>query len=168
MKDVMIDIETLGTRTTSAIVQIGACYFNRENGDIGRVFEMNIKVPRDMFTIDYSTIQWWLTQSPEAQQAITLDPQPLALVIDDLAAFLNEATYIWSHATFDVPILLNTFDKLDRNFPIHYTKMRDIRTLMDITKHKSVAKRAGIHHTALDDCRYQVEYCVEALNKLKV
>ena len=166
MKDVMIDIETLGTRTTSAIIQIGACYFDRETGEIGDGFTDNIHPDTDLFTTDYSTLTWWMEQTREAQISVTDIPIGTEMAVGRLKEFLVDATYLWSHATFDVPILLNTFDVVGEKFPIHYTKMRDIRTLMDLANHRGTAKREGTHHNALDDCIYQVGYCVEALNKI--
>jgi len=43
MKDVMLDVETLGTKSTAAIIQIGACYFDRETGEIGDKFKSGSK-----------------------------------------------------------------------------------------------------------------------------
>lgn len=167
MKDVMIDIETMGVRSTSMIVQIGACYFDRETGEVGRTFKTNIQHNTDDFTIDWSTISWWLEREETARQSILGDAVSIEEAVVTLRDFLEDATYIWSHATFDIPILLNAFDKCNEKFPIHYTKMRDIRTLVDIKNDnkKSTIPREGTHHDALDDCKYQVAYCVEALNK---
>lgn len=169
MKDIMLDIETMGTRATSMIVQIGACYFDRVTGEIGDTFKVNINHSEkpDRFTVDWHTIAWWLQQSPEAQASIT-DGEELNMkeALTLLNEFIKPSRCLWSHATFDVPVLLNAYNVCNLHFPIHYTKMRDIRTLMDIKDHnKGTAPREGTHHDALDDCIYQVGYCVEALNK---
>lgn len=171
MKDVMVDIETMGTRSTSLILQIGACYFDRETGEIGDTFIQNIdydSLTQDLFTVDKSTIDWWLLQSEEARKSVSNEfTTTIDVTLDLFKMFLERgAKYIWSHATFDVPIILNAFNEMDIEFPIHYTKMRDIRTLMDISGHKSSVEREGTHHDALDDCKFQVAYCVEALNKI--
>ena len=42
MKDLMVDIETLGVSHDSVITQIGACYFDRNTGEIGAKFIANI------------------------------------------------------------------------------------------------------------------------------
>lgn len=167
MKDVMIDIETMGVRSTSMIVQIGACFFDRETGEIGEEFKVNIYHSSDDFTVDWSTIKWWMEQDEEARKSIFSNEITIEFAVSQLAEFLSKATYLWSHATFDVPILLNAFDKAGEKFPIHYTKMRDIRTLVDIKNNnkRSTIPREGTHHDALDDCIYQVAYCVDALNK---
>ena len=162
----MLDLETLGTRTTSAIIQIGACYFDRTTGEIGETFTANVKYEGDSFTTDYSTIRWWLTQSEEARQGVTGEAVDMKEALHALSLFMSDGKYLWSHATFDVPILLNAYHVCGKTLPIHYVNMRDIRTLMDIADHKSEKKREGVHHNGLDDCKYQVAYVVEALNKL--
>lgn len=166
----MIDIETWGTRSTSAIIQIGACYFDRDTGEIGDTFSVNIDylVSTEPFTTDESTMQWWSEQSQEAKDAVSANGVSIATAIRDLHDFLDrDDVRIWSHATFDIPILLNAFHVLGLKFPIHYKRMRDIRTLMDLADHYGTKEREGIHHNALDDCIFQVGYCTEAFNKLK-
>ena len=166
----MIDIETWGTRSTSAIIQIGACYFDRDTGEIGDTFSVNIDylVSTEPFTTDEATMQWWSEQSQEAKDAVSANGVSIATAIRDLHDFLDrDDVCIWSHATFDIPILLNAFHVLGLKFPIHYKKMRDIRTLMDLADHYGTKEREGIHHNALDDCIFQVGYCTEAFNKLK-
>lgn len=168
MKDVMIDIETMGTRSTSMIVQIGACYFDRKTGEIGDKFKVNVTYRNDDgFTIDHSTINWWLGRDEKARLSIMGDAVYINEAVEMLSAFLKDTTFVWSHATFDIPILLHAFDVCKTNFPVHYTKMRDIRTLVDIKNNnqRSSIAREGTHHDALDDCTFQVQYCVEALNK---
>lgn len=168
MEDVMIDIETLGTRSTSAIVQIGACYFSRRTGQIGKTFSMNVLPTNEKFTRDQSTINWWIEQSEEAQNAVFVDGKDIKKVLKELSSFLkNRAKFLWSHATFDIPIICHAYDVCEMNIPVHYTQMRDIRTLIDLADigHSNL-KRDGIHHNALDDCKFQVQYCVEAFKQL--
>jgi len=141
MKDVMIDIETLGTRSDAAIIQIGACYFDRNTGEIGLGFSVNIDPSSmmDKFSVDYDTIKWWMGQSDRARQLVTEFPTDIGAAISSLHDFLNKPDLkLWSHATFDIPILMHAFEVTHIKFPIHYRKMRDIRTLMDIAEHHSV------------------------------
>lgn len=166
----MIDIETLGTRSTSAIVQIGACYFSRRTGQIGKTFSMNV-IRHDHyidFTTDKSTLDWWNAQSSEAKEAVFNNGKDIEKVLKELSFFLkNKAKYLWSHATFDIPIICHAYDICGMKIPVHYRQMRDIRTLLDLAGigHSNL-KREGIHHNALDDCKFQVQYCVEAFKAL--
>ena len=169
MKDVMIDLETLGTKSTAAIVQIGACYFDRETGEIGQTLKLNIQYPNGFgpFTVDFGTVSWWLQQGEEARSSILGNAMYIAEAMEILRDFLKGADNLWAHATFDLPIIQHAFDFCNFKNPVHFRGMRDIRTLMDLADHRSTVERTGTHHDALDDCKFQVQYCVEALNKLK-
>jgi len=169
MKDVMLDIETLGTRCSSAIIQIGACYFDRTTGEVGECFKMNIHSEYDdRFTYDWRTVSRWLLQSQEARESVATAGTKLDASLERLTRFLKDAECIWSHATFDMPILTHAYEVCGMEFPIPYRGMRDIRTLTDIADHRGTKEREGVHHDALDDCIFQVGYCVEALNKINV
>jgi hypothetical protein len=169
MKDVMLDLETLGTRHDALIIQIGACYFDRNTGEIGLGFSANTDAGEmtDEFTIDLSTIKWWFGQSDTARKLVTEAPIPMVDALIGLSQFLHKPDItIWSHATFDIPILVNAFETAGIKFPVPFRNMRDIRTLMDLSQHRSETPRDGMHHNALDDAKYQAMYCSEAMKKL--
>lgn len=168
MKDVMIDIETLGTRHNAMIIQIGAVYFDRYTGEIGRGFSVNVDPGPERFSMDYATIKWWFEQSDKARNMVMENPVTLEVALDGLSQFLwaSDLT-VWSHATFDMPILNNAFETLGKKNPIAFRNMRDIRTLMDLADHKSTVEREGTHHNALDDAKFQSKYVAEAMYKLK-
>lgn len=174
MKDVMLDLETFGTGKDACICQIGACYFNRQTAEIGKTFKVNIDARTSVkagAVIDADTVYWWLSQSPEAVKSITEGPlQDIRLAILDLNLFMIDAKYVWSHSTFDFVILSNVFKQLDIRPNFRYTSSRDIRTLTDLSglnknDYKKLV-REGVHHDALDDCKFQVKYCVEAFKEL--
>jgi hypothetical protein len=171
MKDVMVDIETLGNGNRACIVQIGACYFDRKTGEIGKTFKVNIDAATAVASgaeMDASTVYWWLSQSKEAIESITKDPKvPIKQAMEDLNQFFQGAKCIWSHATFDFVIIQGTLRRLGIKPLFQYKSARDIRTLMDLSGiKKSEAKRVGTHHDGLDDAIFQVAYCVEAMNAL--
>ncbi len=167
----MLDIETMGVRPTSAIVQIGACYFDRVTGEIGKEFSVNIGYTGteddSRFTTDQSTVDWWKDQPQKTKDVVFSNAMSIDRALSYLAPFLKQGECLWSHATFDAPILCNAFVVCGIKMPIHYRGMRDIRTLMDLADHHSGRPRGGIHHNALDDCKFQVGYVVEAMNKIK-
>lgn len=172
MKDVMLDLETLGNSKNKAICQIGACYFDRDTGEIGKTFKMNVDAGSAVkigASLDARTVYWWLSQSKEAIDSITSGPKvDIREAFVSLNEFLTGAKMIWSHATFDFVTIMETYDMLDLKPSFHYRVARDIRTLVDLGK-ISIDKqlREGTHHDALEDCKFQVKYCVAALNKLK-
>lgn len=169
MKDVMLDLETLGTRHDAMIVQIGACYFDRMTGEIGEKFKATIKYRADIqhpYSLDYDTVRFWLYQSESARKSIMQGDVELTDALIGLALFLKNSELIWSHATFDMPILMNAFSEIGLKFPLGYRATRDLRTLMDLAQHKSELPRGGTHHDALDDAIYQSQYAAEAFQKM--
>ncbi len=174
MKDVMIDIETLGNGKNACVVQIGACYFNRTTGEIGETFKRNISAQSAVKSgaeIDADTVLWWLKQSKDAVASITAEPQePITDVFNALNDFLSNAKNIWSHATFDFVIIQETYKRLGIKMKFRYSAARDIRTLVDLAnvhdKFDNAALRVGTHHDGLDDALHQVKYCVICFNKL--
>lgn len=172
MKDLMLDLESLSTNYDGLVIQIGGAYFDRETGEIGRTFCQNIDISKGIkydLKLKPETVHWWLAQSKEAQESILKDPKPIEEVLENFAEFAKDAKYVWSHATFDFVMLKNTYRIVGIKYPFSYSRAaRDIRTLVDLAK-VSVRKieREGLHHNALDDCKYQVKYCVAAFNSLK-
>jgi hypothetical protein len=174
MKDIMLDLETMGTSHDAAIIQIGACYFDRNTGEIGEEFLVNVDLKNEMergFLVDASTIGFWMIQSDEARYSV-MDADNVAqslTALQDFNDFAKGVKHVWSHATFDFVILMNHLKKLKITPSIHYRGARDIRTLVDLAKiDLKQFKRAGIHHNALDDCKFQIQYVVECFNKLKL
>jgi len=171
--DLMLDLETFGTNINAVIVQIGACYFDRYTGEIGETFLENIDAEtsvKEGFEMDASTVYWWMSQNKDAIESVIKEPRnPVKKVIKAFNNFASRAVSIWSHATFDFVILMNHFRTLDIKPKFHYRTARDLRTLVDLAdiKYKNQA-REGIHHNALDDCIFQVEYAVKCFNKLRI
>lgn len=174
MKHVMIDLETFGTGPHACIVQVGACKFDPETGRIGARMRANIDANSAIESgaeMDPDTIYWWLKQSPEAIASITAEPKrSIDDVMNELNQFIGKDTLeVWSHATFDFSIVMNTLKRLEIKPLFSHKVTRDIRTLMALSKVAAIsAKRRGTPHDALDDCMYQVAYCVKALESLKV
>ncbi len=171
-KDVMLDLETLGNGKNKAICQIGACYFDRESGEIGETFKVNVDAATHVeygAELDSKTVYWWLSQSREAQDSILAEPRLHILnAFQQLNGFLSGAKAIWSHATFDFVAIQETFKQLKLTTSFHYRTARDLRTVVDlgkVTVNKQI--REGTHHDALEDCKFQVKYCVAAFRKIK-
>lgn len=173
MKDVMIDFETFGNGKNALVVQVGAVYFDRYTGETGEELKINFdarSVVRSGGEIDADTVYFWLAQSREAIDSFTkgelLDVTQGIAALND---FLKKATWIWSHATFDFVILTETLKRLNIKPNFSYRAARDIRTLVDLAGDnvKKDFTREGVHHDALDDCKFQIKYCVSALRKVQ-
>lgn len=169
----MLDFETFGNGKNALVIQIGACFFDRVTGEIGYTFKLNVdavSAAKSGGEFDASTIYFWLSQSSEAIKSVTDEPRvPIKDAFILLNDFLKQAKAIWSHATFDFVILQETLKRLDIKPSFRYSVARDIRTLQDLSKgvYAKSFKREGTHHDALEDCKFQVKYCVAALNSIK-
>ena len=173
--DLMLDLETLGNTDHSAIVQIGACYFDINTGDIGRCFsiDMIIEDSCKYGVIDTSTVVWWLQQSKEAQESV-FGERPVRVILKDaLKEFSHTMTEgienVWCHVDFDWIILQNAYKAVGMNFPFKYWQRQDLRTitrLANVTPYKDYVNE-GVAHNALDDCKFQVKYTVGCYQKLR-
>lgn len=169
--DVMLDLETFGNGKNACIVQIGACFFDRRTGDIGKTFKCNVDARSSVASgaeMDADTVYWWLDQSDNAINSICDKPLlGIQTAMQDLNLFLEGADNIWSHATFDFVIIQETFKRLNIKPLFSYRFARDIRTLVELAGVKTGSYiREGVHHDALADCFHQVRYCTDAIKKL--
>ncbi len=171
MNNLMIDLETMGTRPTSAIVSIGAVFFD-ERG-LGEKFYCAVNLESAMsygLTVDGSTIMWWLKQSDEACKALdtkrTLD-DALEDFTDYFLSFGGKDTNVWGNGSdFDNVLLSNAYRAVGSQQPWSYWNNRCYRTMKSLApsiKHE----RKGTHHNALDDAIYQAEHLRKLLGWLK-
>lgn len=173
MKDLMIDIETLGTVPGSVITQIGSCYFDRQTSEIGSTFTVNISIQSCLdvkLQVDENTLRFWYDHKP----SWLTETVPLIQALKRLRDFAKQAQCIWSHATFDVPLINAAAAKFPdltadgRGAVLPYWKCKDIRTLTELAGFQKPkgAKADDKTHDGLEDCYYQVQYCVACFNKL--
>lgn len=167
MNHIMIDLETMSSRNDAALVQIGAYRFDPKGNDTqiindpivwrARSFFMNVNLNdciRLGLHIDGDTVEWWMGQS-ELARASLYSPAPvdLSVALAAFEAWLPEnATHIWSHATFDVPIIQHAWQVARHTRPPwSYRAARDIRTLEDLAGgHDTIEypDRKGLQHQA--------------------
>ena len=171
MKNVMIDLETLGTKPGSVILSIGAVKFGKEG--LGDEFYAAIELDsatRSGLTIDASTVAWWMDQSEEARKVFTESPRdPLFAALKNLQTYLRKGctesdVKIWGNgADFDNVLLAAAYDVVNLPVPWKFYNNRCYRTMKSMS---AVPKpdREGVHHNALDDAKYQALHLVSILN----
>ena len=173
MKDIMLDIETMGCSENAVMIQLAAVRFNRYTGETGGEFCMSI-TPESCknygFVEDQSTVDWWAKQNQDVLKGILDEAVHVKEVVQQFNGFLqpHKETIVWSHATFDFVIVQNYLKKLSTQY-MNYKKARDIRTLVDLSgiDLKKYDWDKGKTHNALDDCKFQIEYCVDAFKILR-
>jgi hypothetical protein len=171
----MIDIESMGTQANAPIVSIGAVLFDPATGQQGAEFYKAISLKSAMAwgaEPEAETILWWLKQSAEARSAIAMDDTiPLDDALLQLTEFICENAAngpgnveVWGNgATFDNVIVRNSYERTGLDCPWHYSKDRDVRTIVAMGKFIGCDPRyeipfEGDVHNALADARHQSKY----------
>ena len=136
MKDMMCDIETLGTRNDAVITQVGACYFDRYTGVVGETFLINVSIQDCLdkgLRVDGGATKFWFEQTVRQGNMPTFFKAPVGLskMAEEFRNFSKDCKCVWSHP-FDMKILDSAYRALKQSIPIHYRKMMDIRTLVNL------------------------------------
>jgi 3' exoribonuclease, RNase T-like len=150
LMDIMIDLETMGTRPGCVIASIGAVAFDPfgDGVDDRNAFYADVDMvdcQRMGLTIDADTVSWWLGQSEAAREFLTRKPRlPLCIALKNLRLWMvttaqwqaaratewKDASCIWSHgAAFDIPIIQHAYHACTLSVPWTYWTARDTRTI---------------------------------------
>jgi DNA polymerase III epsilon subunit-like protein len=163
MKNVMVDLETLGTNMDSQILTIGAIAFDRDTFETQEEFyrRVDIKSCEDLgLTKTEDTVRFWEKQPSEAKDE-AFNPNNRVSISDamfDFAEFIkrNRCDEFWCNgANFDEPILSTVFDKLHFEKPWKFWKVRCLRTALSLHR-KNMRMFGQVAHHALDDCKKQI------------
>jgi exodeoxyribonuclease VIII len=159
----MVDLETMGKRGNAAIVSIGAVRFS--GGGLAEEFYKVVDLESSVVAgmdIDVCTVQWWLSQGPEAQKIFSSSTPKASLkeALVDFKIFIGKGAEVWGNgADFDNVILKSAYDAVELPLPWQYWNNRCYRTMKGLYKQVSL-KRTGTHHNALDDAKTQAEHLI--------
>lgn len=155
----MVDLETLDTKTTATILTLGAVRFDPFNNSPMKELYLRVDIDsQDVLgcTVSEDTLGWWKKQDTSIMEE-AFDPRnriPIHEVINQFHALAWNCDAFWSHgATFDLMILQNIYDRLGRTYPWNFWQMRDTRTLFDIGFEPDMPQNAK--HNALEDAKRQ-------------
>jgi len=178
-REVMIDLETLGTRPGSVILSIGAVEFHTLHG-LGREFYAVLNVADSVLaglSTDPKTIQWWENQSPEARQVLVEAHNaalsfPVRAVCSQFAAWLPgdspSARRLWGNgANFDNVLLDALYDSVGQSRPVIYRNNLCFRTLKALVPLPEVFDPPATPHHALEDAKAQARHAVRLLRRLQ-
>lgn len=173
MIDLMIDLETMGSKPGSAIVGLGACFFDVNTGQIGDTFYRAINLAtctRVGLTMDASTVMWWMGQTDAARNAIRFSTYALQ---DSLTAFSEWVTErckqadvrVWARGpSFDGSILTAAYRAVNLEPPWNYWNERCHRTLTARNPSVPEPEREGELHNAKDDAVHQAKWLIAIAN----
>lgn len=174
MKDLMLDLETLGTAAGCVVLSIGAVRFDPGAGELGK--EFHVVLSRSGSTAaglfeDANTLQWWSKRSKEAQLTLTTATEsgvPLGEGLNMFRAFVKEVpgTRVWGNgADFDNPILNAVYRAVGEAQPWAPYNGRCYRTLKGLLPGLKL-ERMGTHHNALDDAKTQALHAIQLFKAL--
>lgn len=172
MKNVMLDLETLGLHPGSVILSIGAVEFDEDG--LGETFYRKLRIVDQTARgarIDEGTLLWWKDQNPEAWKNATLDQQEPAGVLKEFRLWykFRGATALWANgANFDPPLLGELYKIFEQKVAWHYRHPRDVRTVFDLVGKKlgEYGSENPLAHDALQDAIWQAKETSAALNEI--
>jgi hypothetical protein len=161
---VMWDIESLDTRPSAIVLSVGAVCFDPNSDELGPSFhailDLKTQAARGR-TLSIDTIDWWNQQSIEARQVFApAERIPVVDALHSLSFLLQEAEAVWGNgADFDNVIIGSLYESFDMRRAWSYGRNRCFRTVKSMALPKTYVApvRAGVHHNALDDARYQAQ-----------
>ena len=165
----MIDLETLSTRPTAFVTQIGWVLYDFDKREtlIHGTYGVHAD-GQEHAHICPSTLKWWSEQSKQAQDAVFGDTYPTihpTHLFDHLQGIIQlYDPLVWAApAMFDLPILTNLFHVK----PWSYSNERCFRTVRAILDpdYRLAPSFEGTPHNAADDAANQIAYLV-ALQEL--
>lgn len=171
----MVDIETMDTAVTSAIVSIGIVEFNPYADGLWKWEKIDVSLESCLgigLTVSASTILWWMEQSEEARLEICrTDRLPIRVALTRLHDFVDYSNdrRVWFHGpAFDAAILENAHLQCGMSMPWSFRDYRDTRTLYNLAKVSLNDYRKGTKHSAVDDAISQAMAVQAAYAKLRI
>jgi hypothetical protein len=162
MNNVMIDLETMGTGPTAAIVAIGAVRFNRCG--LVDTFYRNVSLRSSMslgLKVDADTVMWWLQQGEEARAGLLVDQVHLAPALQAFTVWCGPDPIIWGNgAASDNVWLRSAYDACSMPAPWTFREDRCYRTVRAMHPNAEV-KRIGTAHNVLDDAATQARHLIK-------
>lgn len=164
----MVDLETWGTESMSAISSVGAVEFNLATGETGKEFYVNVDLQSCLdlgLKVNASTIMWWMRQEEDARKAMMNNPIYITNALHEFSKFIESCggknCELWGNSNrFDLGILNDAYSKNFSPIPWDFRKERDVRTLVSFRPEiKDQTLVIGIAHNAVHDCYHQIKYC---------
>ncbi len=156
-KDVMIDIETLGTDRNALILSIGACDVWNTAENFYSELSVESQPGR---VVEISTLKFWLKEGNIPINGT----RTLATALYNLYDWIvrvrdSEELKIWCKGTdFDTAILAHAYKAMHQTAPWKYNSTRDFRTLMKHFPTIPAPEFVGRKHNALDDAIHQADH----------
>lgn len=164
MKHLMLDFETVGQRSDTAVLSLGTVLF--EGGKIldEKLWIFNLSRQLDGFrrSVSADTLLWWMNQGDKAKSVF--EKTKNGMLLSDFAKNFREMfeqypdLRVWGNgATFDVSIVENILTTFAIPHPWKFWNVRCYRTLKAMHGIEIGQVREGTHHDALADAQFQAK-----------
>lgn len=168
--NIMLDIETLGTKPGDAIVQLGVVGFDPNTEIISNPRTWNITAHPDA-SFDDSTVRWWMNQSDAARSAVFSNATTAGFGVLAFDKWVRENTAddfkVWSKpSAFDVVLVEALYRQCGRTVPWKHWNTRCLRTLIDVAG-ASKKFEPTIPHVAGYDAEAQAKLAMHCFKVLE-
>jgi DNA polymerase III epsilon subunit-like protein len=168
---IMIDLETLSTRSNASILSIGATKFTLEDGVIDKFYcNVDAQTCKNLgLHVSKDTLDWWKKQNKEAIKALMVNKLPLDVALTNFTDWIGKGDIIvWGNgASFDIVILESAFEAIGiSRYPWKYWNVMCYRTIMNLfglDNSKIRKEQTDTHHHALDDALSQTHTLIGIL-----
>lgn len=172
--DVMLDLETLGTRPDCVILTLGAVKFDSYSlNEPGPGLYLRIDADEQIARgreVQEDTLAWWMKQKEDIRDEALGESDRVSVeeMYRQLNRFLAGVNNIWAQGpVFDIAILENIYRQYGWPTPWQFWQIRDSRTLFGVHGDPRKKNREG-HHNALADCVYQAQGVQQVYNNLGI
>jgi exodeoxyribonuclease VIII len=136
MAQIMLDLETFGTRPGAAIWQIGACEFDLQSGRLGRAIQIDVDPGTCQLIglgIDAETVKWWMQQSQSARARMANATKHVSVALNEFSEWVKEDSQVWGNgAGFDQVLLREAYLRAGRPTPWQFWNDRCFRTIKNL------------------------------------
>lgn len=173
MADIMVDVESCGTRYGDIILTLAACQFERATGRVTKEFYARIDTSDSEahgFGFQLETMRWWDSKSEQARNEAFNGTERVKDVLTAFSRFYPSGANFWAcGGSFDAVLLGAYYDRLNMERPWKFWSEMDARTIFNLAPHiRKLTPQKGTAHNSLDDARFQVEVLVKTLKFLKI
>lgn len=172
MRNISLDLETMGVTSGAPVLAIGAVEFDTEHGVTGRAFYATIGLADAVAhggKMDADTVLWWLRQSDAARQELTGKTGSTVDVLQAFTAWVeaggvpHDHRRVWGNGPrFDCGLLAETYARVGLAPPWPHWGERCFRTVRDLRPDLPV-ERVGVHHNAHADALTQAVHMLKIL-----
>ena len=184
--DIMVDIETLVTKSDATIFQISAIAFDINDGMYISQFNevANISL-NEKLTVDGDTLKWWLkTDKDLFARLLNSGSHSSEIVLLKFQKWLKKLSkndmkdvFLWGNGIlFDNKMIQHQMESNGLEYPIFYKNDRDVRTVLELASLKTGKSEQELKdmfkddslvaHDAIDDVKYQISLLINCYNIL--